>query len=148
MTCQPIAQSAGTSLDYIIIAVYFVTILGFGTFFGRFSRTTRDFFFSGQRFSWWLIAMSLVATCVGSYSFIKYSAMGYMFGTSSSMSYMNDWLVYSKPWKYSLAALALVGCGLVRSMPGPRPLRIAVAVLSLTGVVALIGSRVQALAWG
>jgi SSS family solute:Na+ symporter len=55
------------------------------------SATTKDFFFGGQRFSWWLIAFSCVATVVGSYSFIKYSAAGFKYGISSTQSYLNDW---------------------------------------------------------
>jgi len=39
-----------------------------------------------------VIAFSCVATLVGSYSFVKYSANAYKNGFSSSMSYMNDWM--------------------------------------------------------
>ena len=35
--------------------------------------------------------MSIVATGVSSHSFVKYSAMGFEHGFSSSMAYMNDW---------------------------------------------------------
>ncbi len=83
----------GTHLDIIVIIVYFIAILGFGTWFGRYVTTTKDFFFGGQRFSWWLIAMSCIATVVGSYSFIKYSAAGYRYGFSSTMTYTNDWFI-------------------------------------------------------
>ncbi len=61
----------GQPIDYILVVVYFVVVLGFGALFGKGTRTTKDFFFSGQRFSWWIIAFSCVATVVGSYSFIK-----------------------------------------------------------------------------
>jgi SSS family solute:Na+ symporter len=81
----------GTPLDYGIMVSYFVAILAVGTWFGRRQKTVRDFFFGGQRFSWWLIALSLVATTVGSYSFVKYSQMGYEYGLSSGQSYLNDW---------------------------------------------------------
>ncbi len=83
----------GTKLDYGIIVGYFVAIFAFGAFFARFTRSTKDFFFGGQRFSWWLVAFSYVASIVGSYSFIKYSAAGYRYGMSSSMTYLNDWIV-------------------------------------------------------
>ena len=88
-------QIMGTRLDYYVILAYFVLIFGFGFFFARFTRSTRDFFFGGQRFSWWLITFSCVATVVGSYSFVKYSAAGFRYGMSSSMSYLNDWIVMS-----------------------------------------------------
>ncbi len=73
------------------MVVYFIAIMLFGTYFGRYNRSTKDFFFGGRRFSWWLISFSIVATGVGSHSFIKYSAKGFEAGFSSSMTYMNDW---------------------------------------------------------
>ncbi len=82
----------GTTLDYGIMVGYFLTILVIGTWFARRQKTLKDFFFGGQRFSWWLITFSLIATLVGSYSFVKYSEAGYRFGIGSTQSYMNDWL--------------------------------------------------------
>ncbi|NMB81589.1 MAG: sodium:solute symporter family protein, partial [Ignavibacteria bacterium] len=84
-------HNIGTSTDWIVMLVYFLLVMLFGSYFGRYNRSTQDFFFGGRRFSWWLIAFSIVATGVGSHSFIKYSAMGFQHGFSSSMTYMNDW---------------------------------------------------------
>ncbi len=84
-------RSLGTPLDYGIMVAYFAIILGIGTWFARNRRSTRDFFFAGQRFSWWLITFSLMATTVGSYSFVKYSNVAYGYGTSSTQTYLNDW---------------------------------------------------------
>lgn len=81
----------GTTLDQIIIIVYFIAILLFGSYFGRYAKTTSDFFFGGRRFAWWLITISIVATGVGSHSFIKYSSKAFQYGFSSTMTYMNDW---------------------------------------------------------
>jgi SSS family solute:Na+ symporter len=89
------AAVVGTRLDFWIVIFYFVLIFGFGAVFSRFTRSTKDFFFGGQRFSWWLITFSCVASVVGSYSFIKYSAAGFRYGMSSSMAYLNDWIVMS-----------------------------------------------------
>lgn len=86
-------QIVGSTIDYVIIIAYFIGVLLFGAFFARFNKSTRDFFFGGQRLSWWLISFSLVATLVGSYSFIKYSAAGFKYGLSSTMSYLNDWFL-------------------------------------------------------
>ena len=83
--------TVGTPLDYFLIVAYFVVVLLFGSYFGRYVRSTKDFFFSGQKLSWWLIGMSCVATTVGSYSFIKYSEAAYRYGFSSTQSYLNDW---------------------------------------------------------
>ena len=72
-------HNIGTSTDWIVMVVYFLTIMLFGTYFGRYTKDTTDFFFGGRRFSWWLITMSIVATGVGSHSFVKYSAKGFLF---------------------------------------------------------------------
>lgn len=82
----------GTPLDLAVIAVYFFGILAFGSFFARYTKTTSDFFFAGQRFAWWLVAFSLIATTVGSYSFIKYSEAAYAYGFVATQSYTNDWM--------------------------------------------------------
>ncbi|MCG6914901.1 sodium:solute symporter family protein [bacterium BMS3Abin03] len=86
-----IFHSIGTSIDWTVMIVYFIIIMLFGSYFGKYNRSTKDFFFGGRRFAWWLIAFSIVATGVGSHSFVKYSAKGFQDGFSSSMTYINDW---------------------------------------------------------
>lgn len=83
----------GTKLDYVIIVAYYVFVFGFGSIFIRFTRSTKDFFYGNQRFAWWLIAFSCIATTVGSYSFVKYSEVGFRYGLSSTMTYLNDWVI-------------------------------------------------------
>lgn len=84
-------ERLGSTIDYVIMVGYFLAMLAIGTWFGRNQKSTKDFFFGGQRFSWWLIAFSLVATTVGSYSFVKYSKVAYGYGIASSQTYLNDW---------------------------------------------------------
>ncbi len=86
---QPIL---GAPVDYGIMVFYFIMILAIGTYFGKRQKTVKDFFFGGQRFSWWLITFSLIATTVGSYSFVKYSRVAYTYGFGSSQTYLNDWI--------------------------------------------------------
>jgi len=84
-------HSIGTTTDWVVMVIYFIAVMLFGSYFGRYTKTTSDFFFGGRRFSWWLITMSIVATGVGSHSFVKYSAKGFQHGISSTMTYLNDW---------------------------------------------------------
>lgn len=81
----------GQPIDYAIMVAYFASMLIIGTWFGRGQQSTKDFFFGGQRFSWWLISFSLVATTIGSYSFVKYSKVAFNYGIASSQTYLNDW---------------------------------------------------------
>ncbi len=79
--------------DWVVLAVYLGGIVLIGMWFGKFTHSTRDFFFGGQRFHWWLVAVSCVATLVGSYSFIQYSQVGFDHGFSSLIPYTNEWFV-------------------------------------------------------
>ena len=40
----------GTQLDKIVILVYFALVMGFGAYFGKYSKSTSDYFFGGRRF--------------------------------------------------------------------------------------------------
>lgn len=136
-------ESLGTGLDWAVMVGYFVLVLGFGSLFGgRHNRTTRDFFFGGQRFSAWLVAFSMVATLVGSYSFVKYSAVGHEHGLSSSMAYLNDWV-----WMplFLFGWLPLLYFGRIRSIPEycerrfDRRTRLAATAILLFYMVGYIG---------
>lgn len=106
--------TVGTGLDQFVIIVYFAVILLFGSYFGRYARTTSDFFFGGRRFAWWLITVSIVATGVGSHSFIKYSSKAFEYGFSSTMTYMNDW--FFMPF-FMFGWLPIIYYTRVRSIP-------------------------------
>ena len=148
MTRYLLAEAAGSPLDYTIIIVYFIAILGFGTFFGRYSKSTKDFFFGGSKFSWWLIAMSMVATGVGSYSFIKYSAVGFTHGMSSSMTYMNDWFFI--PF-FMFGWLPIIYFSRVRSIPEyfqrrfNTPARVMAVIIILAYMLGYIGFNLYTL---
>lgn len=107
-------HNIGTTADWVVMVVYFVGIMLFGSYFGRYTRSTTDFFFGGRRFAWWLITMSIVATGVGSHSFVKYSAKGFEHGLSSTMTYMNDWFFIAF---FMFGWLPIVVYSKIRSIP-------------------------------
>ncbi len=107
-------HNIGTTTDWVVMIVYFIVIMLFGSYFGRYTKSTSDFFFGGRRFSWWLITMSIVATGVGSHSFVKYSAKGFEHGISSSMTYLNDW--FFVPF-FMFGWLPIIVYSKVRSIP-------------------------------
>lgn len=107
---------SSTSLAIIcaVVVSYFILITAFGTYFSRFSRDVNDFFYSGQRFAWWIAAASMVATGIGSYSYLKYSEQGYITGMSSTLTYMNDWFIV--PF-FMFGWLPIIYFARVRSIP-------------------------------
>ncbi len=122
-------------LDLGVVIAYFALIIGFGAWAARHSRGLTDFLLGGQRFAWWLVAFSCVATVVGSYSFVKYSAAGFRFGISSSQTYLNDWF-WMPLWMFGW--LPLVYYGRITSVPeyfgrrfGPLVRQVAMLLLLL-----------------
>ncbi len=107
-------HNIGTQTDWVVMIIYLVAMLLFGSYFGKYNHDTNDFFFGGRRFSWWLIAISIVATGISSHSFVKYSAMGFTHGFSSSMAYMNDW--FFVPF-FLFGWLPIVVYSKIRSIP-------------------------------
>ena len=86
---------SGITLGIIlgVIVSYFMMVTFFGTYFSKFSSNIHDFFFSGQRFAWWLPFFSMMATGIGAYSYLKYSEQGLNTGMNSAMAYMNDFFI-------------------------------------------------------
>ena len=104
----------GQPIDYVVLVAYFVVILGFGSFFARYARTTKEFFHSGQRFRWWVLSLSALSVVVGSYSFIKYGAVAFRFGLSSTQAYLNDWFLVPL---FALGWLPIIYYARVTSIP-------------------------------
>lgn len=137
-----LAQTYGQTIDHVVLVVYLVIMVGFGATFARYTRSTRDFFFSGQRFTWWLISISFIATLVGSYSFMKYAEAGFRYGLSSTMSYTNDWLTMPL-WMF--AWLPIIYFMRITSVPEyferrfGRDARVAGTILILLYMIGYIG---------
>jgi len=132
----------GTPLDIFVLVTYFVIVVSFGLYFGKYATTTKDFYLGGQRFAWWVIAFSATATTVGSYSFIKYSEAGFNYGISSTQAYLNDWF-----WAPILILLWLpiIYYQRIRSVPEyfegrfNRPTRIVATVFILLYLIGYVG---------
>ena len=127
---------------FLLIMGYFVMITLFGLYFSKFSSNTNDFFFSGRRFAWWLPFISMVATGIGSYSYLKYSEQGLNTGMSSAMGYLNDWFIFPL---FFLAWLPIIYFSGLRSIPEyferrfNRPSRYIAVVILLAYMLYYIG---------
>lgn len=141
---SPLLAAASMSWpDWLTLVTYLLAIVLVGMWFGKFTKNTDDFFFAGRRFSWWLVAISCVATLVGSYSFIQYAQTGYRFGFSGMLPYTNDWFVLPL---FLLGWLPIVYYNRIASIPEyfehrfdrrTRLLVMALMLLYLEGYVAI-----------
>jgi SSS family transporter len=66
-----------TWADYFVIAGYLAAITAFGSWFGRFQKTTRDYFLSDRNVPWWAVCFTVVATETSTLTFIGIPASAY-----------------------------------------------------------------------
>ncbi|MDP5171262.1 MAG: sodium/solute symporter [Bacteroidia bacterium] len=77
-------NSGFETLDYIIFAMYVVTIVGVGLYVSRnkkgHERSGEDYFLAGRNLTWWAIGASLIAANISAEHFIGMSGSGYAIG--------------------------------------------------------------------
>ncbi|OHB86592.1 MAG: hypothetical protein A2V98_10530 [Planctomycetes bacterium RBG_16_64_12] len=66
--------------DYIMLAGYFVLMLGIGVYFCRHMRGMKDYFSGGNNIPWWLSGASFFMSSFSAFAFVFYSALAYKYG--------------------------------------------------------------------
>lgn len=69
-----VAQLA--TVDYVVLALYFVVIFAIGWYFSRRERNTADYFLASRDVAWWAIGASLFSSNIGSEHFIGLAGTG------------------------------------------------------------------------
>src|SRR5881275_2494467 len=69
-----------STIDLVIIALYFVMVLGIGFYLKRFTKTGEDFFLAGRDMSAWVAGLSFVAANLGSLELMGWAASAYQYG--------------------------------------------------------------------
>src|SRR5262245_28435945 len=75
----PLLQSDSMRLgtiDYAVLALYFLVIFAIGWHFSRKERTTTDYFLASRNVAWWAIGASLFSSNIGSEHFIGLAGQG------------------------------------------------------------------------
>lgn len=66
--------------DHVVIAGYFVLLIGIGWYFWHRMREARDLFAGGRNVPWWLSGVSFYLTGFSAFTFVAYSEMAYRYG--------------------------------------------------------------------
>src|SRR5579862_6450987 len=67
-------------IDLVIIALYFVVVLGIGLYLRRYTTTGEDFFLAGRDMSAWVAGLSFVAANLGSLELMGWAGSAYQYG--------------------------------------------------------------------
>ena len=66
-----------TGLDWAVVAVYFVGIIGIAVYAGRRNRGMEDFFLAGREMPWWAVGLSVMATQLSAITLVGTTGQGY-----------------------------------------------------------------------
>lgn len=76
-----------TPIDWVVLVVYFVGIIGFGIWVGRDTKGISDFFLAGREMKWWAAGLSVMATQISAITFVGTTGQAYTQGMSFLVVY-------------------------------------------------------------
>jgi SSS family solute:Na+ symporter len=88
-----------TYIDWLIMLVYFVFVLGIGFALKRYMRTSNDFFLAGRSIPAWVCGLAFISTNLGAQEVIGMGASGAKYGIVTSHFY----------WIGAIPAMCFVG---------------------------------------
>jgi SSS family transporter len=74
---QIFSQTRFTLIDYGVLALYMLSVLGLGFLFMRTNATQGDFFLGGGRLPWWAVGISIFATMLSAITFLSIPAKAF-----------------------------------------------------------------------
>ncbi len=81
---QAISQSGFQTIDFIILVIYIIILVGLGLFLSRTKKgeekSANDYFLAGNTLTWWAVGASLIAANISAEQFIGMSGTGYADG--------------------------------------------------------------------
>src|ERR1700683_5463018 len=88
-----------TSIDWIIMGVYCVFVLGIGVALKRYMKTSTDFFLAGRSIPAWVCGLAFISANLGAQEVIGMGASGAKYGIATSHFY----------WIGAIPAMVFVG---------------------------------------
>ncbi len=97
-------------IDYVILVVYFLFVLGIGWALKRYTKTSEDFFLSGRSIPAWIAGLAFLSANLGAQEVIGMAASGAKYGIATSHFY----------WVGAIPAMVFVGIFMMPFYYGSR----------------------------
>ncbi|HZI33762.1 MAG TPA: Na+/galactose cotransporter, partial [Candidatus Binatia bacterium] len=121
-----------SGVDLLIIAIYFLLVLGIGFYLKKFANTGEDFFLAGRKMTAWVAGLAFVSANLGSLELLGWAGNAYQYG------------IMAAHWYWIGAIPAMVFLGLVmmpfyyisktHSVPGYLKLRYGTEASALSAI--------------
>ena len=73
--------------DWLVIAIYFIVVLGIGFYLKQFAGTGEDFFMAGRKMTAWVAGLSFISANLSALETMGWSAQTYQYGLLAAHSY-------------------------------------------------------------
>src|SRR5579862_3729573 len=121
-----------SAVDLVIIATYFLAVLGIGFYLKRFTQRGEDFFLAGREMTAWVAGLSFVSANLGSLELLGWAGSSYQYGILAAHWY----------WIGAIPAMLFLGIVMMpfyyisktHSVPGYLQLRYGEATRALSAV--------------
>src|SRR5213596_2682996 len=97
-------------VDYLILSIYFIFVLGIGWALKRYMKTSTDFFLSGRSIPAWITGLAFISANLGAQEVIGMGASGAKYGIATSHFY----------WVGAIPAMVFVGLFMMPFYYGSR----------------------------
>jgi len=119
-------------VDWSILIIFFVMVLGIGFYLKRFAQTGEDFFLAGRGMTAWVAGLAFISTNLGSQETIGYSSSTYQHGMLMNHAY---WIGAIPAIIFlSLVMMPFYHICKTHSVPGYLRLRYSESSRSLSGI--------------
>src|SRR2546430_16420646 len=88
-----------SGVDLLIIAIYFLLVLGIGFYLKKFAKTGEDFFLAGREMTAWVAGLAFVSANLGSLELLGWAGSAYQYGILAAHWY----------WIGALPAMVFLG---------------------------------------
>src|SRR5512136_2920757 len=97
-------------IDYLILSIYFLFVLGIGWALKRYMKTSSDFFLSGRSIPAWITGLAFISANLGAQEVLGMAASGAKYGIATSHFY----------WLGAIPAMVFVGIFMMPFYYGSR----------------------------
>jgi SSS family solute:Na+ symporter len=118
--------------DLLIVAIYFVMVLGIGVYLRRYANTSNDFFMAGREMSAWVAGLSFLSANLGALELMGWAASTYQYGILAAHFY---WIAAFPSMIFlGLVMMPFYYISKTHSVPGYLQLRYSEATRALSGI--------------
>ncbi len=118
--------------DILIIAIYFLMVLGIGIYLRRYANTSNDFFMAGREMTAWVAGLSFLSANLGAIELMGWAASTYQYGILAAHFY---WIAAFPSMVFlGLVMMPFYYISKTHSVPGYLQLRYGEATRALSGI--------------